>query len=104
MAVKVYNKLVRDKIPEIIEADGKSCKTKILSDEEYLKMIDAKLDEELAEYHKDQNIEELADCQTAHCGRGKPHFDFGENPSPIVLHRNLPQAQDGMTADYRSLV
>lgn len=61
MAVKVYNKLVRDKIPEIIEADGKSCKTKILSDEEYLKMIDAKLDEELAEYHKDQNIEELAD-------------------------------------------
>ena len=24
-------------------------------------MIDAKLDEELAEYHKDQNIEELAD-------------------------------------------
>ena len=49
MAVKVYNKLVRDKIPEIIEADGKSCKTKILSDEEYLKMIDAKLDEELAD-------------------------------------------------------
>ena len=61
MAVKVYNKLVRDKIPEIIEADGKSCKTKILSDEEYLKMIDAKLDEELAEYNEDQNIEELAD-------------------------------------------
>ena len=32
-----------------------------LNDEEYLKMLDAKLDEELAEYHKDQNIEELAD-------------------------------------------
>ena len=59
--VKVYNKLVRDKIPEIIEADGRSCKTVILSKEEYLKMVDAKLDEELAEYHKDQNIEELAD-------------------------------------------
>ena len=25
-----------------------------------------------------------ADCQTAHCGRGKPHFDFGNNISPIV--------------------
>ena len=61
MAVKVYNKLVRDKIPEIIEADGKCCKTEILSDEEYIKMIDAKLDEGLAEYHEDQNIEELAD-------------------------------------------
>lgn len=61
MAVKIYNKLVRDKIPEIIEADGKICKTEMLSDEEYLKMLDAKLDEELAEYHKEQNIEELAD-------------------------------------------
>ena len=58
---KTYNKLVRDRIPEIIEASGAECKTEILSDEEYLKMIDAKLDEELAEYHKDQNLEELAD-------------------------------------------
>ena len=57
----IYNKLVRDRIPEIIEMSGKSCKTEILSDEKYLEMIDAKLDEELAEYHKDQNIEELAD-------------------------------------------
>jgi len=56
-----YNKLVRDRIPEIIESSGKSCTTEILSAEDYLRMIDAKLDEELAEYHKDQNIEELAD-------------------------------------------
>ena len=57
----VYNKLVRDRIPEIIESSGKTCTTEILSPEDYLRMIDAKLDEELAEYHKDQNIEELAD-------------------------------------------
>ena len=56
-----YNKLVRDRIPEIIEASGKSCKIEILADNEYLKMLDLKLDEELAEYHMDQNIEELAD-------------------------------------------
>lgn len=56
-----YNKLVRDKIPEIIRASGKECDTMILSDAEYLKMIDAKLDEELEEYHKDQNLEELGD-------------------------------------------
>ena len=56
-----YNKLVRDRIPEIIEASGKSCVTEILSDEAYLRMVDAKLDEELAEYHSDQNVEELAD-------------------------------------------
>ena len=59
--IKTYNKLVRDRIPEIIEASGKTCVTEILSDEDYLRMVDAKLDEELAEYHKDQNIEELAD-------------------------------------------
>ena len=56
-----YNKLVRDRIPEIIEASGKSCVTEILSDEAYLRLVDAKLDEELAEYHSDQSIEELAD-------------------------------------------
>ena len=53
---KKYNKLVRDRIPEIIESSGRTCVTEILSDEDYLKMLDAKLDEELAEYHADQNL------------------------------------------------
>ena len=57
----IYHKLVRDRIPEIIEASGNTCVTEILSDEEYLRMVEATLDEELAEYHKDQNLEELAD-------------------------------------------
>ena len=56
-----YNKLVRDRIPEIIEVDGKRCVTEILDDGKYLEMIDAKLDEELVEYYKDQSVEELAD-------------------------------------------
>ena len=59
--IKKYNKLVRDRIPEIIESSGRTCVTEILSDEDYLRMLDVKLDEELAEYHADQNIEELAD-------------------------------------------
>ena len=61
MSIIKYNKLVRDRIPEIIEASGKTCKIEVLDNEAYLQMIDAKLDEELAEYHKDQNLEELAD-------------------------------------------
>ena len=56
-----YNKLVRDRIPEIIEGSGKSCVVELLDDDDYLRAIDAKLDEELAEYHEEQNIEELAD-------------------------------------------
>ena len=43
-------------------------------------------------------------CQTAHCGRYIPHFDFGEKLSPIVPYRHLPQILSGMTADCRSLV
>ena len=58
---RLYQKLVRDRIPEIIEKQGNRCVVRMLDPEEYLKMVDAKLDEELAEYHKDQNLEELAD-------------------------------------------
>lgn len=61
MSAKQYNKLVRDRIPEIIEASGRRCSVEILHDDKYLQMLDRKLDEELAEYHADQNIEELAD-------------------------------------------
>ena len=46
----------------------------------------------------------VVDCQTAHCGRYIPHFDFGAKPSPIVPYRHLPQSLSGMTADCRSLV
>ena len=57
----VYNKLVRNRIPQIIEESGKRCETEILSNERYLEMLDKKLDEELAEYQIEKNIEELAD-------------------------------------------
>ena len=59
--MKLYNKLVRDKIPEIIEADGKECKTRILSNEEYIAALEEKLKEEVAEYQTDKNLEEMAD-------------------------------------------
>ena len=58
---KTYNKLVRDRIPEIIESTGQSCLTKMLSDEDYIRMLDEKLNEELAEYQESKAIEELAD-------------------------------------------
>lgn len=56
-----YNKLVRDKIPAIIEAGGEIPHTRILEDEEYRRELERKLDEEVAEFHRDQNLEELAD-------------------------------------------
>ena len=59
--MKIHNKLVRDKIPEIIEETGKTCSTHILTNEEYIKALDAKLNEEVAEYQVDKNLEEMAD-------------------------------------------
>ena len=59
--MKVYNKLVRDRIPEIIEADGRIAKTRILDNEEYRKEVNQKLQEDVAEYLEDNNVEELAD-------------------------------------------
>lgn len=58
---KTYNKLVRDKIPEIIRADGLEPSMRILDDDEYLAELVKKLREELAEFESDQSLEELAD-------------------------------------------
>ena len=54
-------KLVRDKIPQIIKDAGKTPIIEILSDEDYLKELDKKLNEEVAEYQADKSIEEMAD-------------------------------------------
>ena len=60
-STKQYHKLVRDRIPEIIEADGKTCVCESLSDLDYLSLLDQKLNEELAEYQESKSLEELAD-------------------------------------------
>ena len=57
----VYNKLVRDKIPEIIMKSGKTAHCHVLDNNEYIAELDRKLNEECAEYQSDKSIEELAD-------------------------------------------
>ena len=57
----IHKKLVRDKIPAIIEGAGKTCLTRVLNDEEYIAALDTKLQEELKEYLADGSMEELAD-------------------------------------------
>ena len=56
-----FDKLVRDKIPEIIAKGGQRAITRILDDEEYKIYLEKKLDEEVAEFHESKSIEELAD-------------------------------------------
>lgn len=58
----IYNKLVRDKIPENINSiKGRNCNYKILNNDEYLEELDKKLFEEAHEFTEDHSIEELAD-------------------------------------------
>lgn len=57
----IYNKAIRDKIPEIIRASGSSCNVKALSDEKFLVELEKKLAEEVREYQKESDPSELAD-------------------------------------------
>lgn len=56
-----YDKLVRDKIPEIIRARGVEPVTRVAGDEEYWQKLREKLEEEVKEFLQAENAEELAD-------------------------------------------
>lgn len=58
-----HNKLVRDKIPQIIEANGEHALTRILEDDEYKAELIKKLGEECAEFTENPSAEELADVR-----------------------------------------
>lgn len=63
--MQTYNKLIRNKIPQIIKANGKTPTTKILPKDEYIKELCKKTEEELTEYleatTKEYKLEELSD-------------------------------------------
>ena len=56
-----YNKLVRDKIPNILDKKGVSYEKRIATDAEYKTELIIKLQEEAKEFAEDCSIEELAD-------------------------------------------
>ncbi|MEC3470456.1 nucleoside triphosphate pyrophosphohydrolase [Bacillus tropicus] len=60
-----YNKLIRNKIPQIIKSNGKTPTTRLLPEDEYIKEICKKTQEELIEYleatTKEDKLEELSD-------------------------------------------
>ncbi len=60
-----YNKLVRDRIPEIIAADGDRYEIRILEEKEYIQALEEKALEEFQEYREakegESELEELAD-------------------------------------------
>ena len=91
MSRKVYNKLVRDKVPEIIQEEGKVVKTRVLDDAEYLEALIEKLGEEYEEFKADNNVEELADLQEVILALadalGIKHSDLAKKLSEKSLQR-----------------
>lgn len=58
---KVYNKLVRDRIPDIILSSGDTPLTTILSKHEFEESLKRKLAEETQEFLESEEVEELVD-------------------------------------------
>ncbi|MEB4869034.1 nucleoside triphosphate pyrophosphohydrolase [Priestia megaterium] len=78
-----YNKLVRDNILEIIKAEGLNYNAKILTSDELLVEVKAKMIEEANEFmeaaEKKEAVEELADIlELIHASLGAYGVDFEE--------------------------
>jgi predicted house-cleaning noncanonical NTP pyrophosphatase (MazG superfamily) len=70
---KVYNKLVRDRIPEIIQASGKNACIRKADETEYKDLLRQKLLEEVNEYMESGSSEELADILEVVAALGSTH-------------------------------
>jgi predicted house-cleaning noncanonical NTP pyrophosphatase (MazG superfamily) len=59
--IERYDKLVRDKIPDVIRLKGDTPSVVTLGDEQYFHALNKKISEEVAEYLEDYSVDELAD-------------------------------------------
>lgn len=83
--MKVYNKLVRDRIPEIIEKSRSTCEIEIVNGKEKQELLENKLLEEVNEYMEDKNLEELADVMEVLFGLAK---ELGYSEEDLLNKRN----------------
>jgi predicted house-cleaning noncanonical NTP pyrophosphatase (MazG superfamily) len=61
--METFNKLVRDKIIDKIKENNETPISHILTEEEYKKELNIKLNEEVKEYLESEDIEELVDIE-----------------------------------------
>ncbi|MDU2458731.1 nucleoside triphosphate pyrophosphohydrolase [Clostridium sp.] len=83
--MKIYNKLVRDRIPEIITADDKTCEIEIVSGIKKQELLEKKLLEEVNEYLEDKNLVELADIMEVLFGLAN---ELGYSEEDLIKKRN----------------
>jgi len=83
--MKVYDKLVRDRIPEIIESSGNKCEIEVVSDEIALEYLYKKLNEEVSELLEDKNLDEIVDVMEVLFAIGSK---YGYSEEDILDRRN----------------
>ena len=96
-----YNKLIRDKIPAIIKADGNLPVVTVLDDDDYMDALNTKLHEEVTEYLADNRLEELCDILEVVFAIARAK-GFSEND--IERHRNAKNLTNGAFDDKLFLV
>lgn len=90
--MKVYDKLVRDRIPEIIEGSGNKCEVEVVSDEVALEYLYKKLNEEVGELLEDKNLDEIADCLEVLFAIGAK---YGYSEDEVLGKRNEKRLERG---------
>ena len=90
--MKIYDKLVRDNIPQIIENSGNNCEVEIVSDEIALEYLYKKLQEEVDELLEDKNLEEIADVVEVLFAIGKK---YGYSEDDILNKRAEKKKKSG---------
>lgn len=83
--MKVYDKLVRDRIPEIIKSSGNKCEIEVVSDDVALEYLYKKLNEEVSELLEDKNLDEIADVMEVLFAIGSK---YGYSEEDILNRRN----------------
>lgn len=83
--MNVYDKLVRDRIPEIIESSGSRCDIEVVSDDVVLEYLYKKLGEEVSELLEDRNLDEIADVMEVLFAIGKK---YGYSEDEVLGRRN----------------
>ena len=84
------NKLVRDRIPEIIEESGKKAVIYIADDKEYLEKLYDKLIEEIEEFKKNPSPEELADILEV-CDAIREYFKIDANEVEYIKKKKFEE-------------
>ena len=90
--MKIYDKLVRDRIPEIIEGSGNKCEIEVVSDEVALEYLYKKLNEEVGELLEDKNLDEIADCLEVLFAIGAK---YGYSEDEVLGRRNDKKLERG---------